>query len=80
MGHTDATRPSNNAIKPDMLIIEKEARKISLIEAAICVPGCISKREKEKQDKYSEMSKSLERLNRGYEINQFNVVFDFLGC
>ena len=33
-----------------------------------------------KQDKYSEMRKSLERLNRGYEIDQINVVFDFLGC
>ena len=25
------------------------------------------------------MRKSLERLNRGYEIDQINVVFDFLG-
>ena len=33
-----------------------------------------------KQEKYSEMRKSLERLNRGYEIDQINVVFDFLGC
>ena len=73
-------RPSNNAIKPDMLIIDKEGKKISLIEGTICAPGCIAKREKEKQDKYSEMRKSLERLNRGYEIDQINVVFDFLGC
>ena len=73
-------RPSNNAIKPDMLIIDKEGKKTSLIEGTICAPGCIAKREKEKQDKYSEMRKSLERLNRGYEIDQINVVFDFLGC
>ena len=26
------------------------------------------------------MRKSLERLNRGYEIDQINIVFDFLGC
>ena len=49
----------NNAIKPDMLIIDKEGKKISLIEGTICAPGCIAKREKEKQDKYSEMRKSL---------------------
>ena len=73
-------RPSNNAIKPDMLIIDKEGKKISLIEGTICAPGCIAKREKEKQDNYSEMRKSLERLNCGYEIDQINVVFDFLGC
>ena len=73
-------RPSNNAIKPDMLIIDKEGKKISLIEGALCAPECITKREKEKQDKYSETRKSLERSNRGYEINQINVVFDFLGC
>eukprot|EP00112_Aurelia_sp_Birch-Aquarium-sp1_P019298 Seg4747.2 transcript_id=Seg4747.2/GoldUCD/mRNA.D3Y31 product="hypothetical protein" protein_id=Seg4747.2/GoldUCD/D3Y31 len=73
-------RPSSNAIRPDILIIDKEARKISLIEGTICAPGCVAKREKEKQDKYSEMRKSLERLNRGYEIDQINVVFDFLGC
>ena len=30
-------RPSNNAIKPDMLIIDKEGKKISLIEGTI--PG-----------------------------------------
>ena len=47
--------------------------KISLIEGTICAPGCIAKREKEKQD-------LLERLNRGYEIDQISVVFDFLGC
>ena len=51
-----------------------------MIKGNICAPGCIAKREKEKQDKYSEMRKSLERLNRGYEIDQINVVFDFLGC
>ena len=73
-------RPSTNAIKPDMLIIDKVGKKVSLIEGTICAPGCIAKREKEKQDKYSEMRKSLERLNRGYEIDQINVVFDFLGC
>ena len=73
-------RPSNNAIKPDMLIIDKEGKKISLIEGTIGAPGCTAKREKENQDKYSEMRKSLERLNRGYEIDQINVVFDFLGC
>ena len=73
-------RPSNNAIKPDMLIIDKEGKKISLIEGTKCAPDCIAKREKEKQDKHSEMRKSLERLNRGYEIDQINVVFDFLGC
>ena len=28
-------RPSNNAIKPDMLIIDKEGKKISLIEGII---------------------------------------------
>ena len=43
----------------------------------MCAPGCIAKREKEKRDEYSEMRKSLERLNRGYEIGQINVVFDF---
>ena len=73
-------RPSNNAIKPDMLMIDKVGKKVSLIEGTICAPGCIAKREKEKQDKYSEMRKSLERLSRGYEIDQINVVFDFLGC
>ena len=57
-------RPSNNAIKADMLIIDKEGKKISLIEGTICAPGCVAKREKEKQDKYSEMRKSMERLNR----------------
>eukprot|EP00112_Aurelia_sp_Birch-Aquarium-sp1_P001069 Seg1108.8 transcript_id=Seg1108.8/GoldUCD/mRNA.D3Y31 product="hypothetical protein" protein_id=Seg1108.8/GoldUCD/D3Y31 len=57
-------RPSNNAIRPDILIIDKEARKISLIEGTICAPGCVAKREKEKQDKYSEMRKSLERLSQ----------------
>ena len=73
-------RPSKNAIKPDVLIIDKERKKISLIEGTICAPECIAKREKEKQDKYSEMRKSLERLNSGYEIDQINGVFDFLGC
>ena len=73
-------RQSNDAIKPDMLIIDKEGKKISLIEGTMCAPGCIAKREKEIQDKYSEMRKSLERLNRGYEIDQIHVVFDFLGC
>ena len=73
-------RPSNNAIKPDILIIDKEGKKIRLIEGIICAPGCIALREKEKQDQYSEMRKSLERLNRGYEIDQINAVLDFLGC
>ena len=73
-------RPSNNAIKPDMIIIDKEARNILLIEGTICAPGCIEKREKEKKNKYTEMRKSLKRLNSGYAVNQINIVFDFLGC
>ena len=31
-------RPSNNAIKPNMLIINKEARKVCLFEGTICAP------------------------------------------
>ena len=34
----------------------------------------------EKQNKYTEMRKSLERLNSGYAVNQINIVFDFLSC
>ena len=39
-------RPSNNATKPDMIIIDKEARNILLIEGTICAPGCIEKGKK----------------------------------
>ena len=73
-------RPSYNAIKPDMIIIDNEARNILLIEGTICAPGYIEKRDKEKQKKYTEMRKSLERLNPEYAVNQINIVFDFLSC
>ena len=73
-------RPSYNAIKPDMIIIDNEARNISLIEGTKCAPGCIEKRDKEKQMQYTGMRKSLERLNPGYAVNQINIVFDFLSC
>ena len=72
-------RPSNNAIKPDMILIDKEARNILVIEGTLCAPGCIEKRGK-KQNKYTEMRKSLEHFNSGYAVNQINIVFDFLGC
>ena len=39
-------RPSNNAIKPDMILIDKEARNILVIEGTLCAPGCIEKRGK----------------------------------
>ena len=36
-------------------------------------------REEHDNSNNTEMRKSLERLNRGYEIGQIKVVFDFLG-
>lgn len=38
----------------------------------------LQKEREEKQDQYFEMRKSLGRLNRGYEIDQVNLVFDFI--
>ena len=75
--HLDET--SSNTFKSDMIIFDKEARNILLIEGTICAPGCIEKRFKEKQKKYTEMRKSLERLNPEYAVNQINIVFDILG-
>ena len=67
-------RPNNNDIKRDMLLIDKEARKICLIEGTICGLGG----KEIEANKYSEIRKSLESLNCGYEIDQINVVFDIL--
>ena len=36
--------------------------------------------EAEKQQKYGEMRKSLERMYPEFKVDQINVVFDFLAC
>ena len=73
-------RPTNNAIKPDMILFDKDAKKIILIEGTVCAPDIILTREDEKQQKYGEMRKSLEKMYPEYNVDQINVVFDFLAC
>ena len=71
--------PTNNAIKPNMILFDKYAKKITLIEGTVCAPDIILTREAERQ-KYGEMKKLLEKMYPGYNVDQINVVFDFLAC
>ena len=73
-------RPSNNAIKPDMILFDKDAKKITMIEGTVCAPDIILTREDEKQQNYGEMRKSLEKMYQEYNFDKINVVFDFLAC
>ena len=70
-------RPSNNAIKPDMILFDKDAKNITLIEGIVCGPENIMMYEAEKQQKYGEMRKSLERM---YKVGHISIVLYFLAC
>ena len=73
-------KPTNNAIKPDMILFDKDAKKITLIEGTVCAPDIILTRETEKKQKYGDMRKSLKKMYLEYNVDQINVVFDFLAC
>ena len=50
------------------------------IEGTVCAPDIILTREAEKQQKCGEMRNSLEKMYPEHDVDQFNIVFDFLAC
>ena len=62
-----------------MAVMDKKKKKIWLLmEGTVCGIGLISDRWKTKQDKYRELRAGIKHQYPDYEVNQVNVVFDFL--
>ena len=70
--------PSNNENKPDIAIFDKENNKWIIIKGTVCNIVKIQERELYKQAKYTELRAEMKRLYKVKEIQQINVVFDFL--
>ena len=52
-----------------MILFDKDAKKITLIEGTVYAPDIILTREDEKQQKYGEMRKSLEKMYPEYNVD-----------
>ena len=63
-----------------MILFDKDAKKITLMEGTLCAPDIILTREAEKQQKYREKRKWLEKMYPEYNVDQISIVFDFLPC
>jgi len=72
--------PENGANKPDIAVMNKEDNTWLIIEGTICQVGKIAEKTTLKQIKYNDLRKELKNLYKDCrEINQINIVFDFLG-
>ena len=67
-------RPTNNTIKPDMILFDKDAKKIILIEGTVCAPDIILTREDEKQhmERWGNRLKRCTQDSRGKFCNNRN--------
>jgi len=71
--------PENGAKKPDVIVHDKETNTWALLEGTVCQVDRILERFKEKQTKYTELRAGIKREYKSTDVNQINIVFDFLG-
>ena len=71
-------RPTDNAIKPDITIVNHYQKEVTLIEGTVCSVGMIKQREERKTQKYEELRTELHKIYKDYKVKQINIVMDFL--
>ena len=71
-------RPTDNAIKPDITIVNHDQKEVTLIEGTVCSVGMINQREERKTQKYEELRTELHKIYKDYKVKQINIVMDFL--
>jgi len=68
---------SNN--KPDMIIIDNEKKLITVIECSCPWDKNLTKKFKEKQEKYQVVRQQLKQQYSGYKVQQLNLIIGCLG-
>ena len=69
--HVDR-RPTDNAIKPDITIVNHDQKEVTLIEGTVCSVEMINQREERKTQKYEELRTELHKI---YKVKQINMDF-----
>ena len=67
--HVDK-RPTDNAIKPDITIVNHDQKEVTLIEGTVCSVGMINQREERKIQKYEELQTELHKIYKDYKSSR----------
>ena len=65
--HVDR-RPTDNAIKPDITIVNHDQKEVTLIEGTVCSVGMINQCEERKTLKYEELQTELHKIYKHYKV------------